>query len=152
MEQVQVLAENHITAARTPDSEKVLGLADEPQKSKSMIESIPFTQLTHLFHGLYRTGKPDTGVNPFRKGFENQLGFDDAVMGMIEDMKRDILDDGEYLKNSSEVWVTLTSSVDAVVEEGRSEKEEGPENKSTKGSGYLISRFLERFLDLDNRT
>lgn len=65
MEQIQDQVELYIATVSselgTPDH-----LMDEPQKTCQSLDNLPFAQLSHLFHTIYRTtqgGK--AGMNPF---------------------------------------------------------------------------------------
>jgi hypothetical protein len=97
IEKVQVLADSHVNAAKSSDPGSLAGLEDEPKNTCQKLDDIPFGQLVHIFHTLFRTVKGDSrGLNPFRDGFERGVeeGFDEAAISMVQEIKKDALGDG----------------------------------------------------------
>lgn len=100
MEQMQTLAGAHVQAARVGQPGSIAELGKEPQQYWETVEGMPYAQLTHLFHTLYRTGKGDTGgLNPFREDFASRtdVSFDEIAMAMISEMKKKVMDNGMHV-------------------------------------------------------
>jgi hypothetical protein len=72
-------------------------MEDEPRNTCQRLDEVPFGQLVHIFHTLFRTSKGDSGgLNPFRDGFEFGVedGFDEAAMRMVQEIRKEALGNG----------------------------------------------------------
>lgn len=101
MEQMEVLAEAHVHAARMA----MRDLASKAKVEKELVEYCEavdgglYSQLVHLFHGLYRTGKADNGgLNPLRPDFgaQDDAGLDQAAMTMIRGVRENVMNNGMF--------------------------------------------------------
>ncbi|KAH7388962.1 hypothetical protein BKA64DRAFT_126310 [Cadophora sp. MPI-SDFR-AT-0126] len=133
MEQMEVLVGAHVHAARIGNPEARAAVATETEEYCGMIDDGPFAQLSHLFHALYRTRRADTGgLNPLGKesGSRDEVGFDDAAMKMIRDMREKVMNNIDVLKKRDK-------SLDFNA---------GQEELAKNSSGRLIAKFLLSFV------
>ncbi|PMD37324.1 hypothetical protein L207DRAFT_73683 [Hyaloscypha variabilis F] len=136
IEHDQILLNAHIQTARAAQPDMMVGMEDEPQKACQELEDGPCAQLTHLFHALYRTGKRDSGgLNPFRDEFElnAEKHFDAPAMAMIREIKKNVFEKAELLKERDKPLVL----------------DMRPEDFAKRNSGRLVARFLLSFLPLN---
>lgn len=97
IEKVQVLADAHVEAAKSSETQPLTGLEDELRNICQRLDEVLFGQLVHVFHTLFRTSKGDSGgLNPFRDGFECGVedGFDEGAMRMVQETRNGVLGNG----------------------------------------------------------
>ncbi|KAF4632197.1 hypothetical protein G7Y89_g5925 [Cudoniella acicularis] len=103
-------------------------LVGEPQKTCQALENLPFAQLSHLFHTIYRTAQVEKGgLNPFRSELASNE-FDEPTKAMIRSF-RDILDEipSDDFSMSSEF-------------------DQGSGEVAKSNSGRMVSKFLALFI------
>ncbi|PVH76539.1 hypothetical protein DL98DRAFT_291268 [Cadophora sp. DSE1049] len=133
MEQMEVLAGAHVHAARMGDLEARAAVEKEPEEYCGMVDDGPFAQLSHLFHALYRTGRPDTGgLNPLREDFgsRDDAGFDDVASKMIRNVREKVMNNVDMLKERNKPL----------------DYNAGQEEFAKNSSGRLMAKFLLSFV------
>lgn len=102
MERLQMLAVGQTAFARSENQETIP--EDEPQKTCHAMEDIPFGQLTHIFHVIYRTHKNEQhSFNPFVRGWISGdiPPFDRAAMKMVSEIKEKVFENCAFLSHLS---------------------------------------------------
>ncbi|RDL36433.1 uncharacterized protein BP5553_05785 [Venustampulla echinocandica] len=128
MEQVQIQAWFHASSLKS----SAVWRRQLPHEASRLLDELPFSQFSHLFHSIYRTTQVDKGgLNPFRGTIEShhERGFDPTALIMIGSF-RTILNDVPLLDGRSQL-PDLGQALQPFIK---------------CNSGRLVSKFLAPFI------
>ncbi|CZR56777.1 uncharacterized protein PAC_06666 [Phialocephala subalpina] len=148
LERLQMLAVVQTAFARSGNQE--VASNEEPRKSCQATEDIPFGQLTHIFHAIYRTHKNEQhSFNPFVRGWVSGgiPPFEGAAMTMVSEIKQKVFENCMFPFYPFEPLTQLKASAPLLSKHNKPLNVEvsldvfGREN-----SGRLVAKFLLSFI------